>query len=49
MTRTRRVEFQYRGQQINYYNKVIKNENLVKATMHITADYRFIVEYTLKK
>lgn len=44
-TKTYRKEFQYRGQQINYYNKVRKNNKVVSLKMYITADCRYIVEY----
>lgn len=44
-TKTYRKEFQYRGQQINYFNKVRANANVKNATMYITADGRKVVEY----
>ena len=39
-TKTYKKKFEYRGQQINYYNKV-KN-----AVMYITAEGKKMVEYT---
>ena len=37
-------QFNYKGQAINYYNKILKNENIAKALMYTTTEGHF-VEY----
>lgn len=46
----RKVTFKYRGQMVNYYNKVLENKNIGFATCgYDVAEGSYTVEYEFKK